>query len=55
MKSGLGTASVRLPEGLVVAALVAVNAVGDVIGPDGRILAGGARTPRPAGVGRSGE
>lgn len=43
MKSGLGSASVRLPDGLVVAALVAVNAVGDVIGPDGRILAG-ART-----------
>ncbi len=41
MKSGLGSASVRLPKGLVVAALVAVNAFGDVIDPaNGRILAG---------------
>jgi L-aminopeptidase/D-esterase-like protein len=31
MKGGLGTAAVRLPNGLTVAALVAVNAVGDVI------------------------
>src|SRR5262245_1474783 len=29
-KSGLGTASISLPNGLVVAALVAVNAVGDI-------------------------
>ena len=40
MKGGLGTASVRVGP-LVVAALVAVNAVGDVIDPEtGRILAG---------------
>jgi L-aminopeptidase/D-esterase-like protein len=45
MKSGLGTASVRLRNGLVVGALVVVNALGDVIDPiSGRILAG-ARTP----------
>ncbi|RPJ59185.1 MAG: peptidase S58 family protein, partial [Acidobacteria bacterium] len=45
MKGGIGTASIRLaPNGLVVAALVAVNAVGDVIDPaTGRIVAG-ART-----------
>jgi len=44
MKSGLGTASLRLPSGVVVAALMAVNAVGDVLDPaSGRILAG-ART-----------
>jgi L-aminopeptidase/D-esterase-like protein len=40
-KSGLGTASVYLGGGLVVAAIVAVNAFGDVIDPDtGQILAG---------------
>jgi L-aminopeptidase/D-esterase-like protein len=41
MKSGLGTASVLLGNGTVVAAMVAVNAVGDVIDPQtGRIVAG---------------
>jgi L-aminopeptidase/D-esterase-like protein len=41
MKGGLGTASARLPNGAVVAALVAVNAYGDVVDPaTGRILAG---------------
>ena len=41
MKGGLGSASVRLPGGLVVAALAAVNAFGDVREPStGRILAG---------------
>ena len=41
MKGGVGTASIRLPDGLVVAALVAVNAVGDVVDPsDGRVVAG---------------
>lgn len=40
-KSGIGSASRRLGPDLVVAALVAVNAVGDVIDPtDGRIVAG---------------
>jgi len=44
MKGGLGSASIRLPNGLVVAALAAVNAIGDVVDPDtGKILAG-ART-----------
>jgi L-aminopeptidase/D-esterase-like protein len=33
MKGGLGTAAIRLPGGVVVAALVAVNAVGDVVDP----------------------
>ncbi|MGZ5218293.1 MAG: P1 family peptidase, partial [Caldimonas sp.] len=32
-KSGLGSASITLPSGLVVAAIVAVNAVGDIIDP----------------------
>ena len=39
-KGGIGSAAVALPDGLVVAALMAVNAVGNVIGEDGRILAG---------------
>ena len=33
MKAGIGTAAIRLPDGLTVAALMAVNAVGDVIDP----------------------
>lgn len=44
MKGGIGTASIRLPNGIVVAALVAVNCVGDIVDPSsGRIVAG-ART-----------
>ncbi len=45
MKAGIGTAALTLPDGTVVAALVAVNAVGDVIDPaNGRVIAG-VRTP----------
>jgi L-aminopeptidase/D-esterase-like protein len=41
MKGGLGSASVRLDGGLVVGALAAVNAFGDVRDPEtGRVLAG---------------
>jgi L-aminopeptidase/D-esterase-like protein len=41
MKGGLGSAHLELQDGLVVAVLVAVNAVGDVIDPStGRIVAG---------------
>jgi L-aminopeptidase/D-esterase-like protein len=41
MKSGLGTSAITTPDGLVVAALVAVNAVGDVIDPStGKVVAG---------------
>jgi L-aminopeptidase/D-esterase-like protein len=41
MKGGLGSASLQLPDGLVVSALVAVNAVGDVIDPaTGKVVAG---------------
>ena len=41
MKGGVGTASIRTPDGLVVGALVVVNAVGDVIDPaTGRVVAG---------------
>jgi L-aminopeptidase/D-esterase-like protein len=50
---GVGNASVRLPGGAVVGALAVVNAVGDVYGRDGRLLAG-ARGPdgRPSGAWR---
>jgi L-aminopeptidase/D-esterase-like protein len=45
MKAGIGTAAITLPDGLVVAALVAVNAVGDIIDPaTGQVIAG-VRTP----------
>jgi L-aminopeptidase/D-esterase-like protein len=41
MKGGIGSASITLPNGLVVAALVAVNAVGDVVDPTtGQVVAG---------------
>ena len=41
MKGGVGTASITLDNGLIVAAIVAVNAVGDVIDPaSGRVIAG---------------
>jgi len=41
MKGGIGTSSITLSSGLVVAALVAVNAVGDIIDPaTGQVVAG---------------
>ena len=41
MKAGIGSAAIKLPNGLVVAALVAVNAVGDIIDPwTGQVVAG---------------
>jgi len=44
MKGGIGTSSIKLTNGLVVGAIVAVNCVGDVIDPKtGKIIAG-ART-----------
>ena len=39
-KGGIGSAAVELPNGLIIAALMAVNAVGNVIDTEGRILAG---------------
>ena len=45
MKGGLGSAAITLPDGLMVAALVAVNAFGDVVDPaTGKVVAG-VRTP----------
>jgi L-aminopeptidase/D-esterase-like protein len=41
MKGGLGSAAIRLPSGLVVAAIVATNGVGDIIDPmTGQVVAG---------------
>jgi L-aminopeptidase/D-esterase-like protein len=48
MKSGLGTASIEIGGGVVLGAIVAVNAFGDVLNPEtGRIIAGA----RPAKLG----
>ncbi|QHS52410.1 P1 family peptidase [Edaphobacter sp. 12200R-103] len=45
MKSGLGTASVKIGNtGIVVGAIVAVNAVGDVVNPHSGKIVAGART-----------
>lgn len=50
MKAGLGSAALVLPSGLVVAALVAVNAAGDIVDPaTGRVIAG-TRTPDGKGL-----
>ena len=41
MKGGLGSASIRMANGLVVGAIVAVNSVGDIVDPyTGKIVAG---------------
>jgi L-aminopeptidase/D-esterase-like protein len=41
MKAGIGSAAIALPNGLIVGAIVAVNAVGDVIDPaTGAVVAG---------------
>jgi len=45
MKAGIGTSSFTMPDGTIVAALVAVNAVGDVIDPDTGQVVAGVRTP----------
>jgi L-aminopeptidase/D-esterase-like protein len=46
MKSGVGSATVPLPSGVLVAALIVVNALGDVRDPaNGKIVAGARRAP----------
>lgn len=41
MKAGIGSAEIRLQDGVIVSALVAVNAVGDIIDPaSGKVVAG---------------
>ena len=48
MKAGIGTASLEICDGLVVGAIVAVNAFGDVIDPTvNRIIAGARSIDRP--------
>jgi L-aminopeptidase/D-esterase-like protein len=50
MKAGVGTASITLANGLTVAALVAVNAVGDVIDPSTGEVVAGVRTEDGKGL-----
>jgi L-aminopeptidase/D-esterase-like protein len=45
-KGGLGTASTILPNGVIVAVLLVVNAFGDVVDPEERIILAGARDPQ---------
>ncbi len=45
MKSGIGTASIKLPGNPTVGAIVAVNAMGDVLDPKTGNVIAGARTP----------
>lgn len=45
MKGGLGSYSITLPSGLSVGAIVAVNAVGDIIDPDTGHVVAGVRNP----------
>ncbi len=50
MKAGIGSAARELASGLIVAALVAVNAVGDVIDPSSGEVVAGARTEDGQGL-----
>ncbi len=47
-RGGVGTASIRLPDGLIVGALAVVNALGEVVDEEGRIIAG-IRNPKGTG------
>ena len=44
-KAGLGSAAIALPNGLIVGAVVAVNAVGDIIDPNTGQVVAGTRNP----------
>jgi L-aminopeptidase/D-esterase-like protein len=44
MKAGIGTSALARPDGLIVSALVAVNAVGDIVDPATGSVVAGART-----------
>ncbi len=48
-KSGLGSASCRLESGVIIAAMVAVNALGDVISPTTHEIIAGLRNPAGSG------
>jgi L-aminopeptidase/D-esterase-like protein len=56
MKSGVGTASIEIGAGVIVGAIVAVNALGDVIDPNTNAIIAGARTlyKGPITIGASG-
>ncbi len=45
VKSGLGTASVKIGKGIVVGAIAAVNSFGDVVDPDSGAILAGTRKP----------
>lgn len=45
MKGGLGSASTRLDDGTLVAAIVAVNALGDIVDPQTQQIIAGTRNP----------
>jgi L-aminopeptidase/D-esterase-like protein len=55
MKGGLGSASRQIEGGVIVAAIVAVNAVGDVIDPRSGQIVAGARHPSRKGFANSAE
>lgn len=48
MKSGVGTASMEIGNGVIVAALIAVNAYGDIVDPQSNRLIAGARNSKGA-------
>jgi L-aminopeptidase/D-esterase-like protein len=50
MKGGLGSTAITLPNGLVVAAIVATNGAGDVIDPKTGAVVAGVRTPDGKGL-----
>ncbi|HEY5903909.1 MAG TPA: P1 family peptidase [Anaerolineales bacterium] len=54
MKSGVGSASITLGSGIVVGALAAVNALGDVVDPSTGAIVAGARAQGTAKPGESG-
>jgi L-aminopeptidase/D-esterase-like protein len=45
MKGGIGSVSITMPDGLVVAALVAANGMGDIIDPENGQVVAGVRAP----------
>ena len=49
MKGGLGSAMLELPQGIVVGALAAVNALGDVVDPENGTIIAGARNASGSG------
>lgn len=50
MKGGLGSASIQLENGLIVGAVVAVNALGDIRDPDNRELIAGPLDPQTGDI-----